>query len=161
MRTENKPVRSVTLVPNRPEKNVTKSERRFKNRISFTRCRRKQNILEWHMGRRKEAQRNKSQMCWKILNWKALGTNGAQGYWIKKETMYGRIATRLSDALHGKEKVPEWMTCGKTICQRHPNKVDNFKIVSWSPIMWKLMTGVAAEVLRWGKHITRGTERTP
>ena len=88
--------------------------------------------------------------CRKMPNWKAPGKDGVQGYWLKNVTsLYPRIATQLNHILDRERPVPVWMTFGKTVlCQKDPAKgsaVDNYRPVSYLPLMWKLMTGMLAE----------------
>ena len=90
--------------------------------------------------------------CKKIPNWKAAGPDEVQGFWIKRLTeLHQRIATQLTNILENPEDLPRWMTFGKTVlCLKDINKgaaVDNFRPISCLPLMWKLMTGVLADVV--------------
>ena len=90
--------------------------------------------------------------CRKMPNWKAPGRDGVQGLWLKKlRRLHGRTAGQLNNLLNGEEKLPEWLMFGRTIlCLKDPSKgnaVDNFRPISCLPLMWKLMTGVIAEVM--------------
>ena len=57
----------------------------------------------------------------------------------------------MNNLLNGEEELPEWLAFGRTIlCLKDPSKgnaVDNFRPISCLPLMWKLMTGVIAEVM--------------
>ena len=86
----------------------------------------------------------------KILNWKAPGPHGVQGYWIKKLTsLHDRIAEQMNEMVYSRVPIPAWMTTGRTVlCQKDPHKgnvVDNYRTISCLPLMWKLMTGVIAD----------------
>ena len=80
-----------------------------------------------------------------IANWKAPGRNGVQGFWIKKLTsLYEQTALQLSKILNGNERLPDWLTYGRTVlCQKDRTKgnaVDNYRPISCLPLMWKLLT---------------------
>ena len=66
-----------------------------------------------------------------------------------------RIAEQLNNILNTEEERPEWLTFGRTIlCVKDHSKgnsVDNFRPISCLPLMWKLMTGVVADVMY--KHL--------
>ena len=84
-----------------------------------------------------------------IPNWKAPGSNGVQGYWIKGLTsVHDRIAEKMNAMVNNRVPIPVWMTMGITVlCQKDPQKgnvVDNYRPISCLPLMWKLMTGVTA-----------------
>ncbi len=86
----------------------------------------------------------------KIPNWKAPGRDGVQGYWIKQlSSLHERIANQLNEIICGANRLPEWMTYGRTVlCQKDPAKgraVDNYRPISCLPLMWKLLTGMIAE----------------
>ena len=50
-----------------------------------------------------------------LSNWKSLGPDGVQGYWIKHlTTLHERLATLFNDCLSS-GNVPNWLTKGKTI----------------------------------------------
>ena len=94
--------------------------------------------------------------CRKLPNWKAPGRDGVQGFWLKKmRGLHGRIAEQLNNILNKQEQLPEWPTFGGTIlCLKDHSKgnaVDNFRPISCLSLMWKLMTGVIAEVMY--KHL--------
>ena len=59
-----------------------------------------------------------------MINWKALGEDGVQRYWLKNLTsLHPRIAVQLYQILEGERPLPDWMTFGKTIlCQKIPSK---------------------------------------
>ena len=86
----------------------------------------------------------------KTSNLKSPGPDGVQGYWLKKLTALSeRIAKQMDNIINIKEDIPKWMTLGKTVlCQKDPsrgNAVDNYRLISCLPLMWKLMTGTIAE----------------
>ena len=50
-----------------------------------------------------------------IPNWKSPGTDGVQGYWLKKLiALHERIAKQM-DNISNAEDIPKWMTIGKTV----------------------------------------------
>ena len=87
--------------------------------------------------------------CRKILNWKAPGRDGVQGYWIKNlSSLHERVSSQMNKTLMGKDDLPEWMTHGRTVlCQKDSQKgntADNYRPITCFPLMWKLLTGVIA-----------------
>ena len=58
--------------------------------------------------------------CSKILNWKAPGQDGIQGFWVERlDKLHGRIATQLNEILEGTKEIPSWLTFGRTVlCQK-------------------------------------------
>ena len=88
----------------------------------------------------------------KILNWKAPGRDGAQGFCIKKLTnLHEQTAFQLNKIMNGSEKLPDWLTYGRTVsCQKDRTKgnaVDNYRPISCLPLIWKLLTGIISEHL--------------
>ena len=86
----------------------------------------------------------------------APGRDGVQDFWLRKlRGLYGRIAEKLNNILNKEEELPEWLAFGRTIlCLKDHsmgNTVDNFRPISCLPLVWKLMTGVIAEVMH--KHL--------
>ena len=51
----------------------------------------------------------------------------------------------MNDMIINGYEIPRWMTTGNTVlCQNDPNKravVENYRPISFLPLMWKLMTG--------------------
>ena len=49
------------------------------------------------------------------------------------------------------EAIPAWLTTGRTVlCQKEPQRgsaVDNFRPISYLPLMWKLMTGIISDCI--------------
>ena len=90
--------------------------------------------------------------CRKMPNWKAPEKDGVQGYWLKNLTiLHPRIAVQLSHIPDGEKPLQDWMTFGKTVlCQKDTAKgsaIDNYRPISYLPLMWKLMTGMLAETV--------------
>ena len=86
----------------------------------------------------------------KIPNWKSPGPYGVQCYCLKKLTaLYEHIAKQMDNIISNRDDIPKWTTLGKTVlCQKDPSKgnaVDNYRPILCLPLMWKLMTGTAAE----------------
>lgn len=111
----------------------------------------------------------------KIPNWKALGNDGLQGYWIKAfKSLHGDMERLLSKCLE-EGTVPLWMTKGRTaLIQKDFNKGNvpsNYRPITCLPLMWKMLTGIIADSLHESlenrgvfseehkgcKHGTRGT----
>ena len=68
-------------------------------------------------------------------NWKALGKDGVQGYWLKNLTsLHPHIALQLNQILDGERPLRDWMTFGKTVlCQKdlaEGSAVDNYRPIS-------------------------------
>ena len=94
----------------------------------------------------------------KMPNWKAPGKDGVQGCWLKNLTsLHPCMAVQLNHIFGGERPLLNWMTFGKTVlCQKDPAKgsaVDNYKPISCLPLMWKLMTGMLAEMMH--SHLER------
>ena len=72
--------------------------------------------------------------CRKIPLWKAPGSDGVQGFWLKKLTsLYERIAVQLDDILNSRMTLPEWMTFRRTVlCLKDPTKGN--AVVNYRPI---------------------------
>ena len=90
--------------------------------------------------------------CRKTPSLKASGRDGVQGFWLKKlRVLHGRIAEQLNNILNGEERLPEWLTFGRTIlCLNEPsegNAVCNFIPIPCLLLMSRLMTGVIAEAM--------------
>ena len=88
--------------------------------------------------------------CRKMPKRKAPGTDSVQGNWLKNFTSFNpRIAVQLNHILDGERPLPDWMTFGKTVPyqkdQAKGNAVDNYRPISFLPLMWKLMNGILAE----------------
>ena len=78
--------------------------------------------------------------CSKMPNWKALGHDGVQGFWIKRlNKMHERIATQLNEILEGTKEIPSWMTYERTVLrQKDPakgNSVENLRPIACLPLM--------------------------
>ena len=78
--------------------------------------------------------------CSKMPNWKSLGHDGVQGFWIKRlNKMHERIATQLNEILEGTKEIPSWMTYERTVLrQKDPakgNSVENFRPIACLPLM--------------------------
>ena len=60
--------------------------------------------------------------CKKIPNWKDLGRDGVQGYWIKNlSSLHEQVFSQINRILMGEDDLPEWMTHGRTVlCQENP-----------------------------------------
>ena len=89
----------------------------------------------------------------KLVNWKAAGQDGVQGYWIKKLTeCHERIAEQLDSVLGDEGEISGWMRYGKTVlCLKDPGKgnaVDHYRPISSLRLMWKLLTGILANEMR-------------
>ena len=85
----------------------------------------------------------------KVANWKGPGPDGVQGYWLKSfTTLHGRVVLQLNEVLES-DSVPRWMNKGRTIlCPKNPtigNAVENFRPITYLPLMWKLFSGVLSE----------------
>ena len=88
--------------------------------------------------------------CSKMPNWKTLGHDDVQGFWIKRlEKMHERIVTRLNEILEGTKEIPSWMMYGRTVLyQKDPlkgNSLENFRLITCLPVMRKLLTGIVSE----------------
>ena len=87
----------------------------------------------------------------RISNWKASGQDIIHGFWFKKFTsIHGELALEMNRCLLGAQ-VPEWMTKGKTtLIQKDPSKEtapNNYRPITFLPIMWKILTAQIREKL--------------
>ena len=85
----------------------------------------------------------------KVPNWNGSGPDVVQGYWIKYLTpFHERIVAQLNTIL-STACVLHWMTTGRTVwCMKDPGKsnaVDNYRLISCLPVMWKVFSGMLAE----------------
>ena len=88
--------------------------------------------------------------CRKIPNWNAPGHDGVQGFWTKRlDKIHERIAIQLNEILERTKEIPSWMTYGRAMLyQKDPvkgNSVENFRVITCLPLMWKLLTGINSE----------------
>ena len=72
-----------------------------------------------------------------------------QGFWIKNlKGLHDRIGEQLYEIIKT-GVVPTWMTTGRTIlCVKDISKgnaADNYRPISCLPLMWKVLTGIAAD----------------
>ena len=86
----------------------------------------------------------------KVINWKAPGKDGFQGFWIKKfPSLHEETAFQFNKILNGKEQLSDWLTYGRTVlCQKDQAKgdaEDNYRPTSCLPLIWKLLTGNISE----------------
>ena len=75
-----------------------------------------------------------------------------QGYWLKNlPSLHDRIVRQMNDMVNNNKDTPDWLTKGRTVlCQKYPQKgdaVDNFRLRSCLPLIWKLMTGIISDVM--------------
>ena len=84
----------------------------------------------------------------KISNWKALGRDGVQGFWIKKLTnLHEQTVFQLNKILNGNKQLPAWLTYGQTVlCQKERTK-GNAVIHLLFAINVELLTGIISEHL--------------
>ena len=88
-----------------------------------------------------------TKQCRKMPNGKASGKDGAQGYSIKNlSNLHERTAVQTSKIWMGDDSLPAWVAHGCTLlCQKDPRKgnaVENCRLITCLPLMWKLLTGV-------------------
>ena len=85
----------------------------------------------------------------KLPNWKAPGSDGLQGYWIKAfKSLHGDMERLLNKCL-GEGWVPSWMTKGRTVLIQKDlskgNVPSNYRPITCLPMMWKILTGIIAD----------------
>ena len=93
---------------------------------------------------------NVKKQCSKVPNWKAPRHDGVQWFQIKRlDKMHEQIATQLNEILERTKEIPSWMTYGRAMLyQKDPvkgNSVENFRVITCLPLMWKLLTGINSE----------------
>ena len=90
----------------------------------------------------------KERTC-KMSNWKAPGSNGVHGYWIKMlVSVQERIALHRQSCITRGE-VPDWMATGRTVLLLEDkikgNEVSNYRPITCLLLMWKLITGIVPD----------------
>ena len=57
----------------------------------------------------------------------------------------------MNDMINNNKQALDWLTKGRAVlCQKDPQKgdaVDNFRLTSCLPLMWKLMTSIISDVM--------------
>ena len=104
-------------------------------------------------GKNKQAQVQISQeklkkILQRILNWKAPGPDGVQGFWLKNFTsLHKSLVWHLSACLDG--ETPWWKTKGRTVLiQKDKSKGDeacNYHPITCLTLTWKLLTGIIVD----------------
>ena len=92
--------------------------------------------------------RIKERIC-KMTNWKGPEHDGVQGYWIKMLVLtQQRIAFHLQSCIT-RDEVPDWVTTGWIVLllkdKSKGNKVSKYRPITCLPLMWKLISGIAAD----------------
>ena len=87
----------------------------------------------------------------RLSNCKAPGPDGVMGFWFKKLTsLHWSLSVWLGECMQSGE-VPEWMVKGRTVLiRKDPAKgiqAGNYRPIACLPLMWKLLTGILAEVI--------------
>ena len=112
-----------------------------------------QNVAEENQGNKQQnidiAPTKIKERIRKMTNWKFPGPDGVHGYWIKMlVSMQERIALHLPSCITRRE-APDWMTTGWTVLllkdQSKGNEVRYYRPITCLPLMWKLITGIAAD----------------
>ena len=82
-------------------------------------------------------------------NWKALGPDCVQGFWLKnfKSIQEGPRRNLQKCLVNG--NVPMWMTKGRIILMQKDKEkgkaASNYRPITYLPLFWKLLTGAIAE----------------
>ena len=84
----------------------------------------------------------------RMPNWKSPGPDLVQGFWLKSfSSLHERVRLQLKECLDS-GFVPSWLTRGRTsLLQKDKSKgnvASNYRPITSSPLMWKLLTGVIA-----------------
>ena len=84
----------------------------------------------------------------KILNWKAPGPDGVQGFWLKNfNSLHKNFVWHLNACLEG--ETPRWMTKGRSVLiqkdKSKRNEATNYRPITCLPLTWKLLTGIIAD----------------
>lgn len=84
-----------------------------------------------------------------MSNWKAPGHDEMKVFiliYIKK--LHRKVVSQLNETIEGDE-ISSWMTYGRTVlCQNDAAKakaVDNYTLVTYFPLMWKLKTVIVSK----------------
>ena len=73
--------------------------------------------------------------CRKMPDWKALGRDSVQGYWMKNlSSLHECASSQMNRILMREDDLPDWMTHGRTVlCQKDPQKdntADNYRPIT-------------------------------
>ena len=85
----------------------------------------------------------------RMPNWKSPGSDLVQGFWLKNfSNLHERVILQLKDCLDSRF-VPSWLTRGRTsLLQKDKSKgnvASNYRPITCSQLMWKLLTGAIAD----------------
>ena len=85
----------------------------------------------------------------RMLNGKSPSPALVQGFWLKNiSSLHERVRVQLKECLDS-GFVPSWLIRGRTsLLQKDKSKVNvasNYRAITCSPLMWKLLTGVIAD----------------
>ena len=102
----------------------------------------------------------------RIPNWKSPGPDLVQRFWLKNFSIFHeRVRLQLKRCL-GSGFVPSWLTRrGTSLLQKNESKgnaASNYRNITCSPLMWKLLKGVIADQIyafRSREVVTRRAER--
>ena len=85
----------------------------------------------------------------RMPDWKSPGPDLVQGFWLKNiSSLHKRVRLQLKECLES-EFAPSWLTRRRTsLLQKDKSKDDvasNYRPITCSPLMWKLLTGAIAD----------------
>ena len=85
-----------------------------------------------------------------MLNWKAPGPDGVQGFWFKKLTNLHDWVTKHSQACLNTGIEPPWVTKGRIqLIMKDIKKggvASSYRPIACLTIMWKILTGINGDI---------------
>ena len=117
-------------------------------------------------GRVQISQEKLKKILKQIPNWKAPGSYGVQGFWLKTfVSLHKNLVRHLNACLEG--ETPRWMTKGRTVLLQKDkskgNEASNYRPIKCLPLIWKLLARIIADEFLWfsgeRRDITRRVER--
>ena len=87
----------------------------------------------------------------RMPNWKSPGPDLVQGFWFNNfSSLHEKVTLQLKECLDC-GFVPSWLTRGRALLlHKDKNKddvVSNYRPITCLPLMWKLLTGVIADLI--------------
>ena len=63
-------------------------------------------------------------------------------------SLHERLAIKMNHMINNGDTIPAWLTKGRTVlCQKDPQRANNFRPISCLPLMWILMTGIISDCI--------------
>ena len=93
----------------------------------------------------KQAKENLKKILGRMPNWKSLGPDLVQWFWLKNFSgLHGTVRSQFKECFDS-DFVPSWLTEGRTALLWKGNIASNYRPITCLPLMWKLFSGVIAD----------------